>query len=178
MDTKSIFKIKIIILCVIILDGCKGSLNKGSNKSSSVNTEMNTCITVICINDTNEYNKLNHIFQKDNLVKISGIEYLNILKRIKCSEITIEQECYLRNGWIKKEELEAIFEKTESKELCPKVMTYTDELKGDLIDRDSLFTPKSTLGREALRLINSYYLGYYPCDIVYDRTQIDSLLSK
>ncbi len=176
---KFILKIEICILGIIILNCCtnKNATKSQINKSSDISKKTD-CITIMCINDTNKYNRLNYIFQKNNLAKISGIEYLDILKNIKCAEITIEHECYQRSGWIKKEELKEIFAKVDSKEPCPKVRTLSDEIRSDVVDLDSLFIPKSTIGRESIRLINSYYLGFYPCDIKYNRYQIDSLLSR
>ena len=56
--------------------------------------------------------------QKKSLKNYSGLEFLNELKKIKCSMITIENNCVPKN-WIKKKDLKDIFNKVLSRELCP-----------------------------------------------------------
>src|ERR1700740_2053742 len=110
-----LLKINIILVGFIISHGCGSGDNNPSHKLSDT-AKKTDCITVMCINDKNEYDKLNEFFQSNNLKQMSGIEYLNLLKGIKCSEITIDYQCYQKGAWIQKTELKKIFEKTQSQE--------------------------------------------------------------
>ena len=103
-------KINTSIFIILVIISCSNRL--------SIVQEKKLCVTIMCLNDEKEYYRINEMFQKKSLKSYSGLEFLNELKKIKCSMITIENNCVPKN-WIKKKDLKDIFNKVLSRELCP-----------------------------------------------------------
>ena len=158
---------------LIIMISCNNNLSISNNG----NKLMNSCIETSCSANEEEFKKLTEFISNKNLSRISPKDYLEYLKKIDCAEMSFKTDCFPK-GWIKQSNLNELLELLDSREKCPKIRTPKQKLISNTISLDSVYIKGSTVGIEALHLINSYYVGYYPCDNIYSKEEIKSQLKK
>jgi hypothetical protein len=162
---------KILIISISFGIGCS-FYPKKSNVVNHINAEYEDCIVGMCINELSKisYDSALVYFTPRNLSKVGPINYVKYLSNFQCYDIEIPS-CRFPENWVKKENLNSLIKIANDKTPCPNlhmmsVYSYT-------VDLDSALTPSSTVGRESLRLINSYFVKAYPCSIVYS---LDSIM--
>ncbi|MFK7757337.1 MAG: hypothetical protein AB8B53_10445 [Flavobacteriales bacterium] len=139
---------KYYILILILFVGCINEKNV-LTESESILEEIDEAI--IDFNPVLSVIRAKKLTPKEFLLLISGEDYPFI--PIEINEFP--------ESWVKKCDVVELLRFQEDTTKCPLI---PDTYKSDIRD----FQSKSTIKEEALRLINSYYIGWYPCSIVYD----------
>ena len=123
---------------------------------------LDKCSIGICGNEKNKINfdSANHFFTKENLNIVGPIAYLNYLKKFSCHELDLPS-CRFPENWIKIDHLTKLKLLLDDTTPCPKI--FIPSIKSYTLDSDSAYIKGSNISIEAKRLINSYYIKYYPC---------------
>jgi len=129
-------------------------------------------LTVYCDQQKEVVSKFTNIFSQH----IIDSNLIVSMSKIKCNKIdflTYRKLAYDVQKW--DFDYEQLIKFKDDKRACPKVLTVLDHCLGSGVDLSYIDSiPLSTVSLEVLRFLNSKILGYYPCEIEYTYSQIES----
>ena len=137
----------------------------------------NCYFSVAGAESTERYYLFDNYFTPQNLENKSPIEMLLFLKKEKghIQHITADT-CRFPQNWIKEEDVIQLKSMLSDTSQVPMVCTSW-EIRQNVSYEESLKRRRSTIGKEALHLLNGYLTKRYPCEvIVWDETDIHSKL--
>ena len=129
-------------------------------------------LTAYCDQQKEVVSKFTNIFSQH----IIDSNLIVSMSKIKCNKIdflTYRKLAYDVQKW--DFDYEQLIKFKDDKRACSKVLTVLDHSLGSGVDLSYIDSiPLSTVSLEVLRFLNSKILGYYPCEIEYTYSQIES----
>jgi hypothetical protein len=159
----------------ILLSGC--NIHPKNQTNEYLEGELQQCPITICdnINSRITFDSAEIFLTPQNLSKVSAVTYLNFISNFSCYDITIPA-CRFPKNWIRKENLNSLIKISNNPAPCSKL--FIPSTASVATNRDSFYIPASTIGQEAVRLINSYFLKEYPCPIIYSRDSVLKMIKN
>lgn len=147
-------------MALVLVESCNMPTKK--LKSNNILNSSNDCEIGICNSEKNkvQFKSADIFFTQENLSIVGPIGYLNYLKNFSCYELQIPS-CRFPKNWVKLDNLTELKLLVDDTTPCPKIFVPSE--KSYTLNLDSAYINSSSIGKESKKLINSYYVKYYPC---------------